>query len=244
MLLAPSLLCTVLLAASPGDPREDHPKDTISTSAGSLEITFIGHGTVMMKFAGLTIHVDPFSRLTDYKTLPKADIVLITHHHGDHLDVKALEQARTASTVVIITERCASRVSGGIVMRNGDVRTVRTLRIEAVPAYNIMHKSADGLPFHPRGEGNGYVLTFGATRVYFAGDTENIPEMKALKRIDVAFLPMNLPYTMTAEMVADAAIGFRPKVLYPYHTGETDTGLLAGLLQDHPEIEIRIRPMK
>ena len=118
------------------------------------------------------------------------------------------------------------------------------IRIEAVPAYNIVHERSAGQPFHPRGEGNGYVLSFGGRRVYVAGDTENTPEMKALKAIDVAFLPMNLPYTMTPEMVADAARAFKPKILYPYHFGETDTAKVIDLLKDAKEIEVRIRKMK
>ena len=129
-------------------------------------------------------------------------------------------------------------------MTNGDVRNMMGINIEAVPAYNVVHKRDSGEPFHPKGIGNGYVLTFGDKRVYVAGDTEDIPEMKALKGIDVACLPMNLPYTMTPEMVADAARAFRPKVLYPYHYGEADTAQLVELLKDEPDIEVRIRRMK
>ena len=116
-------------------------------------------------------------------------------------------------------------------------------KIEAHPAYNLVHMRDSGQPFHPKGEGNSYVITFGDKRVYIGGDTENTPEMKALKDIDVAFLPMNLPYTMTPEMVADAARAFKPKILYPYHTGNTDVSKLTELLKDHPEIEVRIRDM-
>jgi len=131
-----------------------------------------------------------------------------------------------------------------VVMNNGDVKESLGIKIEAVPAYNIVNVRGPGLPFHPKGDGNGYVLTFGDKRVYVAGDTENIPEMAGLKNIDVAFLPMNLPYTMTPEMVAEAAKVVRPKVLYPYHFGNTDTGNLVALLKDEKGIEIRIRNMK
>jgi len=113
-----------------------------------------------------------------------------------------------------------------------------------VLAYNIVHKRDTGQPFHPKGVGNGYIITFGDKRVYVAGDTENVPEMKGLKSIDIAFLPMNLPYTMTPEMVADAAKAFKPKILYPYHFGETDTSKVVSLLKGTPEIEVRIRNMK
>jgi len=129
-------------------------------------------------------------------------------------------------------------------MKNGQTKETAELKIEAVPAYNLVHKRPDGQPFHPKGVGNGYVITFGQTRVYIAGDTENTPEMKALKKIDIAFLPMNLPYTMTPEMVADAVKAFKPKILYPYHYGETDTNTLVALLKDFKETEVRIRKMK
>ena len=128
-------------------------------------------------------------------------------------------------------------------MHNGDVRTIRGIQVEAVPAYNLVHKRGDGQPFYPKGVGNGYILTFGEMRVYIAADTENTPEMKALTGIDVAFLPMNLPYTMTPEMVGDAAKAFKPGILYPYHFGNTDTGQLLELLRDETEIEVRIRKM-
>jgi len=218
--------------------------DLIKTSAGDLKITFIGHGSLMFAFGGKIIHVDPVSKEADYTKLPKADLILVTHQHGDHLDAKALDILRTDKTALVLTEICAQQVKGGVVMKNGEVKNVGGLKIEAVPAYNLVHMRSEGKPFHPRGEGNGYVITFGDKRVYVAGDTENIPEMKKIEKIDVAFLPMNLPYTMTPEMVADAAKAFKPKVLYPYHFGETDTSKLLGLLKDSKEIEVRIRKMK
>ena len=149
-------------------------------------------------------------------------------------------------TKIILTEKCAQQVKGGTIMQNGDVTTVDGLKIEAIPAYNLVHMRSDGGPYHPKGNGNGYVITFADKRIYVAGDTENIPEMKQLKDIDCAFLPMNLPYTMTPEMVADAAKAFKPRVLYPYHYhfGKTDLSKLANLMKDIPEVEIRIREMK
>ena len=224
--------------------QEGFEKDMIKTSAGELGITFIGHGTLMFTFEGKVIHVDPWTRLADYSKLPKADIVLITHEHRDHLDLKALEQIRTEKTQLVLTQTCAKQVKGGIVMKNGDIRDVGGLTIEAVPAYNIVHVRSAGDPYHPKGIGNGYLITFGDKRVYVAGDTENIPEMAQLKKIDIAFLPMNLPYTMTPEMVADAAKVFKPRILYPYHYGDTDTSILVNLLKDMNEIEVRIRKMK
>jgi L-ascorbate metabolism protein UlaG (beta-lactamase superfamily) len=218
--------------------------DFLKTSQGDLEITFIGHGSLMFTFNGKVIHVDPFSKLAEYSKFPKADMLLITHEHRDHLDLKAMEAVRTDKTVLVLTKTCAAKLKGGIIMENGDTETVGGLKIEAVPAYNLVHMRSEGIPFHPKGIGNGYVITFGDKRVYVAGDTENIPEMKKLERIDCAFLPMNLPYTMNPEMVADAAKAFKPKILYPYHYGDTDTSNLEQLMKNTQDVEIRIRMMK
>ncbi len=223
--------------------QEQFETDVIQTSAGDLEITFLGHGTLMLTFGGIKIHVDPYGKVADYSQLPQADVILITHEHRDHLDPEALASVRTAKTEVVLTELCAKQVQGATVMRNGDTHTINGVRIEAVPAYNIVHKRESGPPFHPPGDGNGYVLTFGDKRVYIAGDTENIPEMAELEDIDCAFLPMNLPYTMTPDMVAAAAQVFQPKILYPYHFGSTDTSRLVELLKEQTGIEVRIRNM-
>ena len=224
--------------------QKEFEEDIITTSKGDLKITFIGHGTLMFTFSGKVIHVDPVSREADYSQLPKADLILVTHEHGDHLDTKAIDIIRQEKTDLVLTEKCTDKVEGGIIMKNGDVKTVQGFKIEAVPAYNIVHKRESGTPYHPKGHGNGYVIAFADKRVYVAGDTENTPEMKALKNIDIAFLPMNLPYTMTPEMVADAAKAFRPNILYPYHYGDTDTSRIVELLKDVKEIDVRIRKMR
>ncbi len=223
------------------DPFE---KDTITTSDGDLEITFIGHASLFFTFNGKVIHVDPFSRLADYSQLPKADIILITHHHGDHFDLNAIEKIKKENTAVVLTILCAEKFDGETVMNNGDIKEIDGIKIEAMPAYNIVHKRDSGEPFHSKGTCNGYVITFGDKKVYVSGDTENTPEMKALKGIDVAFLPMNLPYTMTPEMVADAAKSFKPKILYPYHYGDTNISKLIDLMKEIKDIEVRIRRMK
>ena len=220
-----------------------YEKDIIKTSAGDLEITFLGHASLIMEFGGKIIHVDPVGKEADYSVPPKADLILITHDHFDHMDLSVLPKLRTDNTAIVLTEKCSGKVTGGLVMSNGDAKTVMGIKIEAVPAYNLVNKRSDGQPFHPRGDGNGYVLTFGDKRVYIAGDTENTPEMKALQNIEAAFLPMNLPYTMTPEMVADAAKAFKPKILYPYHFGDTDTSKLVKLLRDSGT-EVRVRKMK
>jgi L-ascorbate metabolism protein UlaG (beta-lactamase superfamily) len=231
------MMCAALLTA--GSVGLD--RDVIKTNKGDLEITFIGHGTLMFTFNKMIIHVDPVSGMADYSTLPRADLILITHEHGDHLDPKAVSLIKQETTKIIAAKKCTEKLEGCMVMGNGETKTVAGLKIEAVPAYNILHKRGSGEPFHPKGEGNGYIITFGDKRVYVGGDTENTPEMKALKNIDVAFLPMNLPYTMTPEMVADAAKAFRPAVLYPYHYGDTDTNRLVELLKDEKDIDVRIK---
>jgi L-ascorbate metabolism protein UlaG (beta-lactamase superfamily) len=189
--------------AFPVIAQEPFETDVIETSAGDLKITFLGHASLILTFGGKVIHVDPFSQVADYAKLPKADVIFITHDHGDHLDLKALEKIRTDKTVVVLTEKCAAKVKGGIIMKNGDVQRVAGIKVKAVPAYNIVHKRDNGQPYHPKGEGNGYVLTFG-----------------------------------------DAAKAFKPKVLYPYHYGDTDTSKLVALLKDDKEIEVRIRKMR
>ena len=236
-------LCVALLAGT-AVAQTQFEREVLKTSAGDLEITFIGHGTLIFGFGGKIIHVDPYGKLADYAKLPKADLILVTHEHRDHLDLDALAPIRTEQTIVVLPEVCAAKVPGGTVMKNGDVRTVLGVELQAVPAYNLVHRRDGGEPFHVKGVGNGYVLTFGDIRVYVAGDTENTTEMKALQRIDCAFLPMNLPYTMTPEMVADAAKAFKPRILYPYHYGDTDASKLVELLKNDKDIEVRIRRMQ
>ena len=239
-----SVIFMVLVNPFSALAQQEFVKDTIKTSAGNLEITFIGHGSLMFTFDGKVIHVDPYGQLADYSKLPKADIVFVTHSHRDHLDPKALEQVRTKKTIIVLPESCADAVPGATVMRNGDIKDLEGLAVDAVPAYNLVHMRSPGVPYHKKGDGNGYVISFGDTHVYVAGDTENTPEMKALKDIEIAFLPMNLPYTMSPEMVADAVKAFKPRILYPYHYGETDTSILLNLLKDTNETRVIIRPMK
>lgn len=222
----------------------DFDKDVFKTSGGDLSITFIGHGTLMMEFEGKVIHVDPVGSYADYSKLPKADIILVTHDHGDHLDVNAIKLLRKETSVVIETKRCAEKYNNGMVLNNGDSLIFEGIEIDAVPAYNIKNMRSEGNPFHPRGEGNGYVIHFSDKRVYVAGDTEDIPEMSKLKDIDIAFLPMNLPYTMTPGMVVKAAKMFHPRILYPYHFGNTDTSELLDLMKDQNATEVRIRNLK
>ncbi len=241
------LTFTFLAFSFTANAAEPFEEDIIKTSAGDLKITFIGHGTIMFTFGSKVIHVDPWTSEADYSKLPKADVILVTHEHRDHFDMKAIETVQTEKTALVYTELCEDQlekpVKDAIVMKNGDTGIIGGFEIKAVPAYNIVHKRESGVPFHPKGNGNGYIISFGDKKVYVAGDTENIPKMKQIQDIDIAFLPMNLPYTMTPEMVADAAKTFKPKILYPYHFGDTDTSRIVNLLKDVKGIEVRIRNM-
>lgn len=218
-------------------------EDVFPTPGGELKIFFVGHGSLFLTFGEKVIHVDPVGAEGDYARLPKADLILVTHEHYDHLDLEAVKDLRRAGTQVVMSPACAGKLKDVVIMKNGERRTIQGFDIEAVPAYNLVHKRPDGDPFHPKGQGNGYIIAVGGKRIYIAGDTEPVPEMSALKDIDIAFLPMNLPYTMSPEMTAEAARAIRPKVLYPYHFGDTDTGRLVELLKGEPGIEVRVRSM-
>jgi L-ascorbate metabolism protein UlaG (beta-lactamase superfamily) len=228
------MLCGAVWAAS-------QPADVIKGASSELKVTMVGHASVIFEFGGKVIHVDPFSKMGDYSKLPKADLILITHEHADHLDPAAIAKIRTPKTVVVSSEAAAQGAKAGVVMKNGETKTVAGLKIEAVPAYNLVHKRDTGEPFHPKGRGNGYVITFGDLRVYVAGDTEDIPEMKDLKNIDAAFLPVNLPYTMTGKMAANAVKMIKPKYLFPYHyaMGKSQLPDLLALMKDNKAVEIR-----
>jgi L-ascorbate metabolism protein UlaG (beta-lactamase superfamily) len=221
--------------------------DTINTAQGNLIIHFLGHGSLWFEFNNQTIYIDPYSKVANYSQLPKADLILVTHGHMDHLDTVAIGFIKKETTHIFYTRACdeiAKYKGNKTILKNGDRQNYHDIEILAVPAYNLVAKRSDGIPFHPKGEGNGYVLTFSNKKVYIAGDTENIPEMKNLGDIDIAFLPMNLPYTMTPEQMADAARMVHPKILYPYHYGNTDVSILLGLLKSEKEIEVRVRDMK
>jgi len=216
-------------------------RDQFQTAQGPLEITFIGHGTLMFSWNDRVIHIDPVGQYADYSKLPKADLILITHEHGDHLDPKAIEQILKPTTSIVLNPNSAAKLGKGKAIKNGETMEVLGISIRAVPAYNT---TAGRDRYHPRGRDNGYVLQFSGLTVYVAGDVEDIPEMKDLTGIDIAFLPMNQPYTMTPAQVASAARVIRPKVLYPYHFGDTPTQELVALLKEERGIDLRIRKMK
>ncbi len=236
-----SFMTGLLILAAVGPSASAQEVDTLETSAGPVKIHFLGHGTLMLEHSGTIVHVDPVSREADYASLPDADLILITHEHGDHLDAGAIEAVRKGGTVIVANPSSAARVEGARALANGESLSVKGIGIRAVPAYNT---TSGRERFHPKGRDNGYVLSFGTTRVYIAGDTEDTPEMKALQDIEVAFLPMNQPYTMTPEQVAEAARAFRPGILYPYHYGDTDPQRLVQLLRGEKGIEVRVRDLR
>ena len=224
-----------------------YPTDRLTTRDGKeLTLTFFGHASLAIEADGEHIYVDPVSKYADYASLPKADLILITHSHYDHLDSAAIAALATPQTTIICDQTSGETLNGNVqIMKPGETLQPRPyLNIEAVPAYNI---TEGHLQFHPRErEDCGYILTIGGSRIYIAGDSENTTEMKSLRDIDVAFLPVNQPYTMTVEQAVDAVNAIRPTIFYPYHYGEvevtTDVNALAEALKG--VTEVRIRPME
>lgn len=219
------------------------PSDTYGEGDNTLHVTLVGHGSLMFEYKEKIIHVDPYSNVADYTKLPKADLILLTHEHADHLDQNALNEIKTTNTQFIMSKACNEILKYGEVVNNGDKTEFFDVKIDVVPAYNIVNKRPDGEYYHPKGRGNGYILYFEGTTVYVAGDTENIPEMDRLKgSIDIAFLPKNLPYTMSDDMFIDAAKKVMPKYLYPYHMSEFDNDKIGKALEG-TDIKVEVRPM-
>lgn len=220
--------------------------DLVETSQGALKITPLYHGSVMLDFGGKIIHVDPWSQ-ADYAGLPQADLLLITHTHADHMDPAMVKMLKKESTVIVAPPAVADTLNGaaGVIetISNGERQTYLGIEIEAVPMYNLKLGPAPGKPFHHKGIGNGYVLRFGETRVYFSGDTECVPEMKALHNISVAFLAMNPPRTMPPTEAAACTKEFHPQIVYPYHYRGQNTQEFADALRN-TGIEVRLRKLE
>lgn len=213
---------------------------TIADTVGDVEITPITHGSVQLELDGKVIHIDPWGQ-GDYSDAPKADLILVTDIHGDHLDPELIAKLLKEGTVVVAPAAAADQLEGEIVIANGETKTVAGISIEAVPMYNLERGPEPGKLYHDKGRGNGYIVTLGGKRIYFSGDTACVPEVKALENIDVAFMTMNLPYTMPPGEAAECVRAFEPKVVYPYHYRGSDLNAFTSALKDKPNIEIRLR---
>jgi L-ascorbate metabolism protein UlaG (beta-lactamase superfamily) len=229
----PFLLCTLAVSAFAARSVEE-----FKTSAGALKITTVQHAGLMIEAGGQVIQVDP--AMGSYDGLPAADLVLITDIHGDHLVPALIAKVKKPNATIIAPAAVAKTVTEATVLNNGQSKTIGAWTVEAVPMYNLKRGPSEGKLFHDKGRGNGYVVTYGGLRIYIAGDTEGIPEMRALKNIDVAFIPMNLPYTMPPEEAADAVKAFHPKVVYPYHYMGSDVKLFEAALKG-TGIDVRLR---
>lgn len=211
---------------------------TFTTSSGDVTITPLNHASTRIEAGGKTIYLDP-AKPVKFDALPKADLILITDIHGDHMDPDAIKAISKTGTEIISSPAVAQTVTTAKPIANGEKASWQAWTIEAIPAYNLKRGPAPGKLFHDKGRGNGYVLTYGGMRFYFSGDTEGIPEMRALKNIDVAFVCMNLPYTMPPEEAADAVKAFHPKIVIPYHYRGSDLSVFQKALQGSG-IEVRL----
>ena len=191
------------------------PEQTASEE-GDIRITPVTHASLQLEYGGKVIHVDPTSA-GDYSKTKQADLILVTDIHGDHLDPAAISKIRKTGAPVVAPSAAAPKIENPTVIANGESKTVAGVQIEAIPMYNLQRGPQPGQLFHTKGRGNGYILNAGGKRIYIAGDTECTPEMRALKNIDIAFIPMNLPYTMPPSEAAECVKAFKPRVVYPYH---------------------------
>ena len=215
--------------------------DTIPADGGEIQITPINHASTLIEYAGTVIHVDPSSRGVDYAQAPQADLILVTDIHGDHLDPAMIAKLRKPGAPVVAPAAAAEKIEAATLIANGERKSVAGISIEAVPMYNLQRGPEPGKLFHTKGRGNGYILTLGGTRIYFSGDTECVPEIRELENIDIAFMTMNLPYTMPPSEAAECVKAFAPKIVYPYHYRGSDLNEFVDALKDRPEIEVRVR---
>jgi L-ascorbate metabolism protein UlaG (beta-lactamase superfamily) len=192
--------------------------DTIPASGGNIEITPMTHAHVQLEFGGRIIHVDPTNQ-SNLASAKPADMIIVTDIHGDHMDQKAIDALKKPSTIVVAPQAVAGKLTGvkTEVLANGQTRTIDGVQIQAVAGYNLQRGPKPGAFFHEKGRANAYVVTLGGERIFFSGDTECVPEIKALTGIDVAFITMNLPYTMPPEEAAECVKAFKPGVVYAYH---------------------------
>jgi L-ascorbate metabolism protein UlaG (beta-lactamase superfamily) len=223
------------VGANAGTRATDH----FATAKGPLDVTPLNHASVLFGWSGKSIYADPTMVALADPTLPKADVIFLTDIHPDHLDPAAIGRLSKEGTLVVGPPAVAEKAHVDVVMKNGDTQDVAGVSAEAVPMYNLVRGPAPGKLFHDKGRGNGYVLDFGGLRVYLSGDTECTPEMRALQRIDVAFVCMNLPYTMPPPEALQCVEAFRPKVLFPYHYRGSDLSELKELSAQGVEVRSR-----
>lgn len=201
-------------------------KTTVTTPLGEVGIEVFGHASVCFTFAGKRIYCDPYSEVCSFRCKPKADLMLITHNHYDHYDPKAFGKIETSRTRFVVSRNVGKVDERYEVLENGDSISWEGIGISAVPSYNVNRRNEKGDLFHPKGVGNGYLLDFGGFVIYLAGDTEEIPEMAELPRVGLAFLPKNLPFTMSDDEFVKAANDLEPSMLVAYHYFEIDTAAL------------------
>jgi len=216
-------------------------KDVVPTSKGDLEITVIGHCFYHFKFNRLNIYVDPIPNVGDISMLPKADLILITHDHRDHFNTNIIQYLSKYDTKVIASKSCIPKMDFGEFLENGQQTTFDEIYIKAVPAYNVVNLRPDDIPYHPKGDGNGYFLVFGDKTVYVAGDTEYIDEMRFFMKPDIAFIPMMMPFVMDEDMFIKVAKKLKPQILYPVHYNVKLDSLVEKLKIALPDTEVRIR---
>jgi Predicted Zn-dependent hydrolases of the beta-lactamase fold len=238
------VVCFLAIANFPGYAKASFERDTLTTDKGrNIVITFIKHGTLMLDIDGYIVHVDPVSMFCDnYSEMPKADLLLVGHEHGDHFDNKSIASVIKPGTVFYSNKAVSEKNSKSTALNVGDVRKVNEyITLTATAAYNYTKGKEN---FHPKGRDIGFLLDIDDLRIYIADDTEDIPEFSKLKDVDVAFLPANQPYTMTVAQLIRAAETISPKILYPYHYGETDLTPLINHFKENDKIDVRIRQMQ
>ena len=197
---------------------------------GELQIEVFGHASVLFTINGKNIYLDPYGEVCSFEGKAPADLILITHNHYDHYDEKAFSKITTPKTLFIVSSDVPKVNSKYTVLQNEEACDYEGIHIKAIAAYNVKNMRSDGQPFHPRGVGNGYIMYFNGFTVYIAGDTELIPQMKSVTYSDIAFLPKNLPYTMSDDEFIEAANLIKPKFLYPYHYDDIDVSKLKKFL--------------
>lgn len=236
LLVCALAFCLLALRVSAAD-------DVVGSGKDAITIHPINHATLSLSCNGVTVYADPVGEAKRFADLPAADVILVTDIHGDHMSAATLEAIAKDKTQIVVPAAVAEKLTEAlksklVILKNGETKEVHGVKITAVPMYNL---TTERLKFHDKGRGNGYVVEMGGKRIYLSGDTEDIPEMRSLKNIDVAFVCMNLPYTMTEAQAASAVREFHPKMVYPYHYRGSDLEKFKTLVGTDVGVEVRIR---